>query len=418
VLKLFRIIQKNEDQIVFYSPGAGTISTSDPWSRFKTKVRSVLGLLTGYGLDNDVLNAYYFLIDNYAEGDHIYLFGFSRGAYTIRVLAGFLLLMGLLQPDQRNLAGYALTIFKRNAAQKHLDFIGNLRNLPMFLSFAAAGLDAAPTLGMRFRQIIPTRLVMIKFLGVWDTVSSMIVPRPDRLYLPSTEELAFTRTNSSVEVFRQAIAIDERRRMFRLYQWDEPQTHTSHYFDSIAEGSPQDIKQVWFAGVHADIGGGYPEGESGPAKYPLGWLIGEAVTHGLLIDQRRYDSLVFGAGLFDGIRDQGVGIMPGPFHTPPSVTEKIRNSMTPVWILLELLPKRAKHREWRSHSSLFGMYLPLCEPRRIDDGARVHHSVFARVDNDPDYRPPNLPTRDRVQIEPPTEIEIRSEENLSRGGTL
>jgi uncharacterized protein (DUF2235 family) len=338
--------------------------------------------------------------------------------------------MGLLQPSQRNLAGYALTIFKRAAAEKRLNLTGRrpLETL-MMGSMAMQGLDPRAIVGAHFRAIIPTRFAVIKFLGVWDTVSSVIVPRPDRLYLPSAEELAFTRTNSSVEVFRQAIAIDERRRMFRLYQWSEPQRYTSNYFlTSLVqryrlgppppEERPQDVKQVWFAGVHSDIGGGYAESESGPAKYPLGWLIGEAVTHGLLVNQARYDRLVLGKAPGAGspeehqatIRDLFTGIA-SSVATPRSETDKIHDSMTTAWFLLELLPKRVKYRECRSRPSLFGMYLPLCEPRVIPDGARVHHSVFARVDNDPAYRPPNLPTRDRVQVEPPTEIEITSAEN-------
>jgi uncharacterized protein (DUF2235 family) len=80
----------------------------------------------------------------------------------------------------------------------------------------------------------------------------VIVPRPDRLYLPSLQAFPYTRTNSYVEIFRQAVAIDERRRMFRINRWAEPQVYQPNPFD---EGSakPQDIKQVWFAGVHADM---------------------------------------------------------------------------------------------------------------------------------------------------------------------
>jgi uncharacterized protein (DUF2235 family) len=117
VLKLFRIARKNEEQVVFYHPGVGTISDSEPWSRLKSDALGVWGLVTGYGLDEDVLCAYRFLIDTYSGDDNIYLFGFSRGAYTIRVLAGFLRLIGLLERPQRDLAAYALTAYKRAAAK-------------------------------------------------------------------------------------------------------------------------------------------------------------------------------------------------------------------------------------------------------------------------------------------------------------
>lgn len=369
VLKLFRVVHKNDDQVVFYDPGVGTISTSDPWSRLKSNAFGVWGLLTGYGLDENVLDAYRFLLDTYTEGDRIYLFGFSRGAYTIRVLGGFLRLVGLLERPQRNLCEYALTAYKQAAEQD--DF----------------------KIAWRFEEIASTRRVPIKFVGVWDTVSSVIVPRRDRLYVvPSFQLLPYTRTNSYVEVFRQAVAIDERRTMFRINRWTEPQAYKPNPFET-GEAQAQDIKQVWFAGVHADIGGGYPETESAPAKYPLQWLTDEAVLRGLQINTTMYDHLVLGHAREGGTRT----------YTAPSVTAKLHDSMNLGWLLLEGIPKRTKWCDWPRRRSLFGWYMPLCEPRRIDDGARVHHSVFDRIDVDPTYRPVNLPSKERLEIERPSQ---------------
>ena len=370
VLKLFRILLKNEQQIVFYDPGVGTISSSDPWSRLKSNALGVWGLATGYGLDANVLDAYRFLLDTYEVGDPIYMFGFSRGAYTVRLLAGFLRLIGLLNRPQRNLCEYALTTYKR-AAEKD-DF----------------------KIAWQFERVASTRRVPIAFVGVWDTVSSVIVPRPDRLYLPSLEELPYTKTNSYVEVFRHAIAIDERRRMFRVNRWTEPQPYKPNPF-STEEGSPQDIKQVWFAGVHSDIGGGYPETESGAAKYSLQWMIDEAVAHGLKINTAMYHHLVLGKPLPGGRLT----------YTPPSFTAKLHNSMNWAWRLLEVVPKRTRRREWRRFSFL-GWYLPLCEPRQIDNEALVHYSVLERLKADPKYRPPNLPSSAELRIEgaPPPPI--------------
>jgi uncharacterized protein (DUF2235 family) len=367
VLKLFRVLRKNEDQLVFYDPGVGTISSSDPWSRLKSNALGVLGLATGYGLDENVLDAYRFLVDTYIDGDGIFMFGFSRGAYTIRVLAGFLRLVGLVQPPQRNLCEYGLTAYKR-AAEKN-DF----------------------EIAWRFERVAATRRVPIRFMGVWDTVSSVIVPRPDRLYVPSLQELPYTRTNSYVEVFRQAIAIDEQRRMFRINRWAEPQEYSPNPFDPDG-AKPQDIKQVWFSGVHADIGGGYPEIESGPAKYPLGWLIDEAAQYGLQINMSMYNHVVLGQPRQGETRS----------YAAPSVRVMLHNSMNFGWLLLEGIPKRAKWRDWPKRRSLLGWYLPLREPRRIDDGACVHHSVFERMDQDPSYRPVNVPAKHMVRIEGPS----------------
>ena len=367
VLKLYRIARKNEEQVVFYHPGVGTSSDSEPWSRLKSNALGVWGLLTVYGLDEDVLSVYRFLIDIYSEQDSIYLFGFSRGAYTIRVVAGFLRLIGLLERPQRDLAAYALTAYKRAAEENDLE------------------------IGWRFERVISTRRVPIKFIGVWDTVSSVIVPRPDRLYFPSLQTLPYTRTNSYVETFRQAIAVDERRRMFRINRWAEPQPYQPNPFDENS-ARPQDIKQVWFSGVHADIGGGYPETVSGPAKYPLGWLIDEASDHGLQISRPMYNHLVLGQTIHGGTRP----------YAPPSFTAQLHNSMTIGWKPFEVIPKRIKWRDWPQRRSLLGWYLPLSEPRRIDDGSRIHYSVFDRFDADPTYRPINLPPRERVQLEGPS----------------
>ena len=115
----------------------------------------------------------------------------------------------------------------------------------------------------QFARITSSRWPTIEFVGVWDTVASVLVPRRDRwLYVVTMEELAFTLMNPSVKVFRQAMAIDERRRMFRLKPWDDPQEFQSNPFAPDTNKKPQDILQVWFAGMHADIGGGYKEAES------------------------------------------------------------------------------------------------------------------------------------------------------------
>src|ERR1700743_1802871 len=113
VLKLYRCLRKTDKttphQVVFYDPGVGTLARPDPWQKLKQDFITILGLATGYGLDDKVLQSYLFLVRNYQEGDQIYLFGFSRGAYTVRVLAGLIHKVGLISPEQGNLAGSGLT---------------------------------------------------------------------------------------------------------------------------------------------------------------------------------------------------------------------------------------------------------------------------------------------------------------------
>jgi uncharacterized protein (DUF2235 family) len=368
VLKLFRILQKNERQRVYYNPGIGTIGTDDPWTRLTQNTKGVFELATGYGLDAEILGAYRFLAKNYEKGDRVFLFGFSRGAYTVRALAGFIHMIGLLPPDQLNITNYGLSAYKKVSGQH----------------------DFQPA--WHFGQVTGAQPIAIDFVGVWDTVASMIVPRWDRgIPVPTLQALPYTRTNPSVKVFRHAKALDERRRMFRLNRWKEPQSFIANPFNKNAPGIEQDIKQVWFAGVHADIGGGYPEDESGLSKFPLNWMIDEAVKYGLDINTRTRNHLALGQN------DPG-----GEVFVKPDAQAKLHVSLTASWRPLEWIPKRTKYEEWKWRLKFDGFYIPDAEPRpfKLIDAythaeiettiPRVHQSVFDRVNMVPDYRPINL----------------------------
>jgi uncharacterized protein (DUF2235 family) len=387
VLKLYRCLRKTKKtepyQAVFYDPGVGTLARPDPWHKLRQDFTAILGLATGYGLDDNVLSSYIFLVNSYEQGDHIYLFGFSRGAYTVRVLAGLIHKVGLISPHQLNLAGSGLTAYKQIPPQGQptgvdvdpgaLDDEGD-EDGPL----ASTPDDNAA----QFARILSTRWPTIHFVGVWDTVASVIVPRPDRLYWPSLEELAFTLHNPSVKTFRQAMSMDERRCMFRLKKWEQPQTFTHNRFNQ-AGAEPQDIMQVWFAGVHADIGGGYPEKESGLSKYPLIWMIGEAVKCGLAVNPRTVNQLAW------GVQRKG-----SPFsYVAPDVAGELHASLSGAWWILEYLPKADKYKEWPARQSRFDFYIPDAEPRFIPDGALIHDSVLKRMAAVPEYKPVNLPAK-------------------------
>lgn len=376
VLKLFRVIDKGDRQRVYYHPGLGTIGLQNSWGRFKQEARGVLGLATGAGLDEDTLGAYLFLCSLWEPGDRVWLFGFSRGAYTVRVLAAFIHVMGLLPVDQLDLAGYAFTSYKKASSD----------------SQKSDGTEDDSSLkeAWHFSQIAGGRIIEIDFIGVWDTVASVIVPRQDN-FLFDLQTLRFTRTNSSVKKFRQAISIDERRRMFRLNRWTEPQKYRSNPFDA-STAVDQDIRQVWFAGVHADVGGGYPENQSGLSKFPLLWMLTEARAAGLHMDQTLIDHLAWGTP------------MPPSKHeyVPPNALAQLHNSLTAAWEILEWLPKSDKWKEWPERKSFLGYYLPRGEPRLIPEGATIHRSVLERLEKDPTYRPINMPTSYKVEeLTPP-----------------
>jgi uncharacterized protein (DUF2235 family) len=385
VLKLYRVLRKTGKtaprQVVFYDPGVGTLARPDPWTKFRQDAIAVFGLMTGYGLDDNILDAYTFLINNYEDGDDIYLFGFSRGAYTVRMLAGLIHKVGLLAPQQQNLAGAALTAYKQSTELNHA-----VAAQPSGDEEPEAEPQSLDDRAAQFARIVSVRWPTVKFLGVWDTVASVIVPRPDRFYAFSLQELPYTRRNPSVRVFRQAIALDERRRMFRLHAWDDRQNFTHNRFSKTNNSEPQDSQQVWFSGVHADIGGGYPESESGLSKFPLLWMIDEAIAHGLAISQQALNQLAW------GVQRRG-----SPFtYVPPDIMRDPHQSMTKVWQALEWLPKADRLKEWQALRSRFGYYIPNGEPRAVPPGAFFHESIVSRMKAAQHYRPINLPPSYRV----------------------
>lgn len=364
ILKLYRILVKDDQQRVFYDPGVGTIGQLAMWGRLRQKCLEFLGLATGYGLDDNILDAYRWLCANYQVGDRIFLFGFSRGAYTVRALAGLINMIGLLSPDQHSLTDYALTAYKRAAEQDDLP------------------------IAWQFQRISEARDITVHFMGVWDTVASVIVPRPDRLYLPSLQFLPYTKQNGRVRIFRHALAIDERRRMFRNYNWNPDQQFSPRRFGKTKVA--QDSKQVWFAGVHGDVGGGYPEDESGLSKFPLAWMLAECEAAGARLSDSMRRHLVEGKKLPGGRQAYVSPDAAGPLH----------RSLTAVWWLLEFIPKRTKWRRWPRRANILGLYIPRAEPRMIPDGARVHDSVMQRLKRVNSYRPLNLPANYQVEAEP------------------
>lgn len=352
VLKLFRIAKKTDRQLVYYDPGVGTIGEPGAWRRLRQNFHKILGLATGWGLDDNVLEAYSWLCRTWQDGDRIWLFGFSRGAWTARVLGGLIHMIGLLRSEQLNMCGYAMVAYKKASEKDNL------------------------SIAWDFARVSAARRAPIHFVGVWDTVASVIVPRWDRL-IPSLETLPYTEQNPSVRAFRHALAIDERRRMFRASRWKPGQKYIENPFSTRA-APDQDALEMWFAGVHSDVGGGYPETESGLSKFPLIWLVEEATKHGLLIDTSMFNHLVRGRPRKNSRHR----------YEPPNAAAGAHESLTLAWWPLELLPKLTKYRETRRWG--WGVYWPFGERRRVGRGDLIHPSVAARLKACPGYRP-NIP---------------------------
>jgi uncharacterized protein (DUF2235 family) len=332
VLRLFRMLERDGRQVAYYDGGVGTLVDPAAISRVRKSLSRRLDAAIGLRVRENVIAAYRFLSLNYQPGDRIYLFGFSRGAYTVRAVAGLIHFLGLVRPESENLATLAWAIYDNEA---HVYKVS-----PRF-----AG-------GNRFNRCFGvTPKPLIHFVGAWDTVSSFG-------WFWNFQALPHTAVNPSITHFRHALAIDERRACFpaNLYF---PQTNQQ-----------ANCKQVWFAGVHSDVGGGYPDRDATLAKVRLAWMIREAEASGLLIDAagRQY-------------------LMDSKDKPPPDPCGPIHESLVGLWKAMELLPRKswneqAKKMRWR------GPHLGRRRP--IEPGCVVHDSVVQRM-KQRGYSPGNLP---------------------------
>jgi len=383
VLKLYRTLKKSEEQVVFYDQGVGTLGQKHTWGRAYQSIKNLLGLGFGLGLDKNVIQAYEFIVKHYQEykpedkkspmqRDKIFIFGFSRGAHTARVLAGMIYEIGILKPDETHLIGAALTAYKQT-----IDPLDQVKSKIDEKSYEGEGAN--------FRRVAGTIRGSVNFLGVWDTVSSVYTPNSKNIFpLITRENLPHTLNNPSVLNFRHAMAIDEFRRMFRLDSWMADQEFKPNPYTS-GDKIEQNAVQMWFAGCHSDIGGGYKRSDSGLSQYPLIWMIGEAKEAGLVV--------------FDRMSEYVTGVKPWTKNTKylypePDVKAPVHTSLSIIWSLLEIFPKSSKRREWPKRKSIFGLfYFPLGEHRFIPKDANIHDSVYEKIESCADYKPVNVPPK-------------------------
>jgi uncharacterized protein (DUF2235 family) len=315
VVKLFWTLIKDPTvQACYYHPGVGTMAAPGFVTKASAKTAEIAGMALGYGITNDICDAYIFLCRNFKPGDQLYLFGFSRGAYTVRALASLLHMYGLIPPDNDRLAPYAVRMMWA---------IHKLQKLPQYSDAVKARISGYFCLSNEFKATY-SRECKPHFVGVWDTVSSVG-------WVASPLSLPFTASNPDIAIGRHAIAIDERRAFFRTNRW-VPSANA-------LEAGPKDLKQVWFPGVHCDVGGGYPEPESGLSKITLQWMIDEARIAGLQLDEALVARVLgrFGGG-----------------YVPPDPDGMMHNSLEGWWHLAEYVPKprwEDGRRTWRCNRS-------------------------------------------------------------------
>lgn len=328
VVRLYSMIDRSRpNQTAYYQPGIGTMTPIGMYARVKRKIARVVDLAMANLLDDHVEGGYRFLMRNYQPGDRIFLFGFSRGAYTARVLAGMIHKVGLLSQGNEELIPFAWNLYAKGPTDQ------------ISAGFSATFSSKAP----------------IYFLGLWDTVSSVSWAWHPRVY-------AYTHDNPSVQFVRHAISLDERRQRFAQNTW----TDKRH--------SGQDVKEVWFAGVHSDIGGGYPSAESGLAKITLQWMVEQLRPTGLQLDEDHVNRLLPTKTIDEEVAPDPLA----PAH----------ESLRGLWWIVEFipLPRRDPTRNfetrWEMH---FG------RPRRIYGKPTLHRSVLTRKASHPGYQPKNFP---------------------------
>lgn len=249
VLRLARAIKpvgtNQTPQQVFYDWGIGSYHDQ------------VTAGATGKGLHKNIMDDYRYIVQNYSPGDDIYLFGFSRGAYTVRALCGLINNCGIIKRADAPLIQAAFDHYKKS------------------------GTDYAPqgSKSVKFRNKHSHGSREIKFVGVWDTVGAMGIPISFLGLFDDKDEFYDTKIGSNIRIARHALAIDEHREDFVPTVW-VPQDN-------------MDIQQVWFAGAHSDIGGSYKPDKDGSfsSDIPFSWMIQEAGRSGLTIETHLKQSL-------------------------------------------------------------------------------------------------------------------------------
>ena len=245
VVKLaYRVAKQSEDgitQIVLYDQGVGTGNSLD----------RLTGGAFGEGLEDNIYRAYRFLIANYEPGDQLWLFGFSRGAFTARSIAGLIRKCGILS---------------RTAVQYYIKAVELYR-----LANVHPDDPTAVTFRSKF-SVCGNDPVKIRFIGVWDTVGALGIPLSGLRGL-SRRDYTFhdTELSGTVELAYHALALDEHRQPFVPTLWMEKKK------------PGQTIEQTWFPGVHSDVGGGYYE--TALSDVTLDWMLGKARDAGLALDQ-------------------------------------------------------------------------------------------------------------------------------------
>ncbi|KAJ7631645.1 hypothetical protein DFH06DRAFT_1223719 [Mycena polygramma] len=405
VINFFTMLKKDDtsQQLVYYQAGIGTYSIPEIAHPKLAKFHKAIDAMLGLHLNAHVMGGYEFLMQNYHHGDKICLFGFSRGAYTARALAGMLHKVGLLPKCNHQQVPFAYKMYSRE------DEVGWKQSTAFKKAFS---ID-----------------VDIELVGVWDTVSSVgFVPR----------RLPFTRSNDNVRYFRHALALDEHRARFQPNFWNRPtpedlqlgvqagempkSRHISHKKKSLNDLEKQytkggqyltHVEEVWFAGCHCDVGGGALSNtaRNSLARIPLRWMIRQCflLETGILF----HADMLRLVGMDPDTLYPRVLARPPPLLKLPQATssgtvktlgslaecdfmneeeEDLADALSPIndelkrvklWWILEVLPQKLRFQEgnnsWTQKLEVHrgrGRHIP----RQSSHGVKIHRTVKTRME--------------------------------------
>ncbi|KAJ7328307.1 hypothetical protein DFH08DRAFT_709712, partial [Mycena albidolilacea] len=288
VVALHNRVLRDAKQNKYYNCGIGTYvpyQNKTSWKYWRQKIDNNLDLAFALNFKDIILQAYHWLSQTYQKRDKIFFFGFSRGAYQVRTLAGMIEAVGLVDTGNEALIQFAYEIY----LERHKGVRKN-----------------ATDVAVKFKETF-SRDVRIHFVGVWDTVSSVGIFRGKPLPLTSSA--------AHICIFRHALALDERRVKF-LPEYVDGGSSTAS--TAGEKGRAIDVKEVWFAGSHSDIGGGVKENLNlDLSSVPLLWMENEAAAAGLRLLPEKEG----GRWKLEDLR-----------------TANVHNSLKGFWKFLEYLP--------------------------------------------------------------------------------
>ncbi len=377
------------NQIAYYDNGVGT----SPFTP-----TAILGLALGWGLARNVRQIYAFLCRTYEDGDEIYGFGFSRGAFTIRVVIALIAHQGIVDrakaKDDRDLDRLVAAAYNQFRSESFTPsllsfFLRPIRDCILSGWYRLLGYESyqrEKNIGYQDTDDVDCKGTddvdcLIKFIGVWDTVDAYGLPIDeltrawDKVVWPLTAK--DRDLSRRIERACHALALDERRESFEPMLWNEKGVEPATRVED------ERLSQIWFSGVHANVGGGYPDDSL--AFISLDWMMGESERNeGLVYIPEERQRIKTQANLNGPVYDNrsGVGNL---YRYAPRNIERLCHEKKPG--LANWLKEKLKM------SGAFSNEVDIEKPK-------FHHSVFDRLTQGGDsYAPINIP-RDYVYVDP------------------